>query len=202
MANKKSALVRWLVRIVVVVVAAIFFSPLYLPMSATKPAASSPDDHVTLTVADTSADGVYQQLTLYRDGRNQIQITRAHGDVDIPDGGGWNPKRDKAANLTVFAKEGLIEATHAKLLFVQMLNNGVVDLAAEPAAPGNKLTVVTSFGGKEVTTTGPAFIARTIYWTPSGWRNRIRWQKLYLLQKNDNQLSTLMFHRDITLTND
>jgi len=201
--NKPSqAAARWVIRIGAICLLAYFFHPFYYLPEATLPAAPNASDSLVITFRDDPKDGVYQQLTVSRDGRHSFAITRLQGDADVPDGGGWKPSMDKATNIVTFTKTDVLAADKAKRIFAAALNAGVLDLKPEAAERGNVIEVAYQLGAQRATVRGPAYVARAYYWFPPRWLNRIRWQNLYLLRQNDAELRRLLSHTEIELVNE
>ncbi len=203
MSEKSSgASTRWIVRIVVLAVAAYAFHPLYMPMTATQPATIAPGDSITFRFNEVEDKNVYQELLLHGDGRNTIRILRPQGDADLPEGGGWKLKNDKELRIIHFSKEDLIDIAKGKRLFQQAVEAGVLDLKDLPHEPGNILEVSYSIGDTTGSVTGPAFVERAYHWNPSVWKNQQRWQDIILLLKDDVELRRLLSKIEITLVSD
>jgi hypothetical protein len=204
MASNQSsqAATRWVIRIGAVCLLAYFFHPFYYIPKATLPASPAATDSLTLTFRDDAKDGIYQQLTVARDGSHTFVIARAQGDPDVPESGGWRPTMDKATSIITFRKDNVLEPEKAKRIFAAALQAGVLDLQPAPAERGNVLEVSYRMGGREAQVRGPAYVARAYHWFPPRWLNRIRWQNLYLLRLNDAELKRLLSHTEIELVNE
>src|SRR5690606_19500506 len=107
---------------------------------------------------------IYQQLTLRRDGSNQIEITRPMNDPDMPMGGGWHPTKNKQTGMIVYSKTDLVEAGKAKRLFTQAIDAGLLDLQDAAPEQGLVLRIEYAIGDDSATRTGPAFVGRAYHW--------------------------------------
>lgn len=193
----------WVIRLALLGVVAYLAHPFYWPSKPTLPGSRGAGDYVRWTVQDSPIAGVLQEFTIHGDGRNLVRITRPIGDPDLPELNiQWKVRRDKATGFSEFTREGALPADKARGMLDAALSAGALDVTTMAATDGEKLTITTRFDGRSRDATGPLQLALPIDWKPSVWKNRIRWQKLGQLIRDDATLRDLLAKKEVILVDD
>lgn len=191
------------IRLALLGVVAYLAHPFYWPSKPTLPVGRGAGDYARWTVLDSPIAGVVQEFTIHGDGRNVVRITRPIGDPDLPElNSQWKVRRDKTTGFSEFTREGSLSADKAKAMLDAALNAGALDVTPISARDGEKLTFATRFDGHTREATGPLQLASPIDWKPSVWKNRIRWQKLGQLMRDDATLRDLLAKKEVILVDD
>ena len=176
--------------------------PIYLDPEPTIPDEFSSMDKISWTFYRYPANqDVYQRLTVYHDGSNEVEITREMGDFDIDMLGAimpWNPRRDKELDVMVFKRKNLFSEAKGRRLFNSALKSGVLDITTMESPDEKMLVMNVELGLVENSATGPVFIGSPIAYPPKKWYNQIYWQKLIMMIENDAKLKPLMNKRKYT----
>lgn len=194
--------VKWLVRLGVLVALAYFLRPMYAPSKPTIPSSIGPNDFVTWKLSSDPDPVVTQTLKVYGTGSNTVTIVRRFLDPDIPMDGGWKLSRDKAAGTVGFSKENLIPDTRALGLVRDSLQAGLLDARSISAAKGDGMTIQSSFGATAREISGPQSTSATMEFDPDAWQNRMRWQKLGRLIQGDATVRALLARTEVKLVDD
>jgi hypothetical protein len=169
------------------------------PLTVIKP---MKDDFIQWTFCNDSNPAITQSLTVYGDGRSSIVITRPMLDPDLPEGGGWNPKRDPENNCIVFSKSDLVSEETAKRLFADAIESGVLDLIGAPFPKNDHIEIRTSIRGTQQVTKAPTNFAMTFTWNRTEWINRQRWVKVITSIKSETRIYDFLKRKDIVLVDD
>ena len=200
---KMSRWMGWGVNICVLLVAgsALYaFYPLYCFPSPTIPSNISPSDHVTWTFKRRPSDPeVYQSVTIWSDGRNEVVVTRRFGDPDVGVFGpllAWRISSLGDRGLRVFRRNGILSKKNGRVLFQRALEAGVADIRSEPAGIGSMLTLDIALSGKKRIASGPDVVFSAFAFPPSKWVDLTRWKNVASIVDHDRVLGPLMRKRD------
>jgi len=170
--------------------------PLYVDLKPTIPENFDSNDTISWTFYRYGKNpNVYQKLTVYQDGRNEVEITREMGDYDIEMLGTlmpWHPRRNKELELTMFSRKNVIPKEKASSLFNKAIKSGVLDIKDAEHINGATLIINVKIGLDEKSIVGPDFVGSAIAYPPEKWINLIYWQKLTQLLNTDKQIKPLM----------
>lgn len=195
--------VSWIARIGLFGVVAYLLHPLFYHEPATLPASADSSDSISWKFHDDSEPNVFQELTIFRDGRSRGKIIRPTRDRDIPSDGGWLPHMDAAKQWVIFEKEGLMPRQEGRELFNELFENGVLDLRSEPSAPPSQFEVEVVCENKTRLFSAPMDIQPTPDWNPEVWKNRLRWRKLVdVIESAQNLRHTVLNRKTIVLVDE
>ena len=170
--------------------------PLYIELKPTIPEEFYRSDKITWTFYRFGKNpNVYQRLTIYQDGRNEVEITRETGDFDIDMLGPimpWNPHSDKELGIMIFNRKNVISKEKTCRIFKEAINSGVMNITDEGKIKGSILTIDVEVGLDAKSVVGPDFVGSPIAYPPEKWINKIYWQKLTKMINDDPQLKPLM----------
>jgi len=174
--------IYWLlVLVLLAVIAGVVYLlyPLYNPPPLRIPISQDSDDFIRWTLhLEPKNPAIFQQLTVYRDGRSEGLIARPFGDYDTPELPAWKLGRNRDNGSLEFRKEEILTELLADRFFRAGVNSGVADIRDESYHEGQQLTIEIKIGHETLTATGPAFLGSPIAYPPEKWLNRICWQKL------------------------
>lgn len=170
--------------------------PLYTELKPTIPDGFYKTDKISWTFFRYEKNpNVFQKLTIYQDGRNEVTVTRESGDFDIDMLGPimpWEPRMDKTTGIITFKRKNVITKERASRVFRDAIKSGVLDITNAEHVKGATLLMEIEVGLDSKSVFGPDHVGSPIAYPPEKWINRIYWQQLTMLINSDTQLKALM----------
>ncbi len=172
--------------------------PLYMTPTSTASTSNDPDDWVSWTFRRyPSNPEVYQKLTVWRDGRNEVEITREFTDYDTEmiskDMLKWEIAIYQKRGIRKFTRKGILSQEQATKLFKKALAGGVLDVRSiKKSNDGCSLDLAASMGGNAVSATGPDRVGAPVAFPPGKWVMRKRWKALAKIVDDDPAMRVFM----------
>lgn len=193
------SIVLFLVAVIGYVIYSLY--PLYTELKPTIPMHYTNSDKISWQFfRDANNPLVYQKLTIYSDGSNEVEITRKMGDADIDMLGRiieWKLSNNKELEILKFNQKDILPKDQAARIFKDAIRCGILDISDSKYDNGRKLIIDIEIesGLNYITVTGPDSLTTPITYPPKEWVNRIYWQKITNLINKNEQINTLMDKR-------
>ena len=135
--------------------------PLYTKLEPTLPSEYTNSDKISWQFyREAQNPHVYQKLTIYKDGTNEVEITRKMGDADIDMLGKineWKLSSNTQFSLVQFNKKDVLTKDQASRIFKDAIRCGILNISNTNYEKGRKLVINIEIesGVNYKTVTGP-----------------------------------------------